>query len=67
LGLYKQVSEFEEGPRFLNEVGFDPANNRPIYTFAAPAASSRGSMERILQARGGGEPVAVGHAGRGEV
>jgi hypothetical protein len=27
-GLYKQVSEFEEGPRFLNAVGFDAANNR---------------------------------------
>ena len=36
-GLYKQVSEFENGPRFLNAVGFDAANNRPIYTFAAPA------------------------------
>jgi outer membrane receptor protein involved in Fe transport len=36
-GLYKQVSEFEEGPRFLNAVGFDAANNRPIYSFAAPA------------------------------
>jgi outer membrane receptor protein involved in Fe transport len=36
-GLYKQVSEFEEGPRFLNAVGFDAANNRPIYTFTAPA------------------------------
>jgi outer membrane receptor protein involved in Fe transport len=35
-GLYKQVSEFENGPRFLNAVGFDAANNRPIYTFAAP-------------------------------
>lgn len=36
-GLYKQVSEFEEGPRFLNAVGFDAANNRPIYSFTAPA------------------------------
>jgi outer membrane receptor protein involved in Fe transport len=36
-GLYKQVSEFEEGPRFLNAVGFDATNNRPVYTFAAPA------------------------------
>jgi hypothetical protein len=36
-GLYKQVSEFEEGPRFLNAVGFDPANNRPVYTFSAPS------------------------------
>jgi hypothetical protein len=36
-GLYKQVSEFEEGPRFLNAVGFDAGNNRPIYSFAAPA------------------------------
>jgi outer membrane receptor protein involved in Fe transport len=36
-GLYKQVSEFEEGPRFLNGAGFDAANNRPIYSFAAPA------------------------------
>jgi hypothetical protein len=35
-GLYKQVSEFEEGPRFLNAVGFDAANNRPIYSFSAP-------------------------------
>nr|MBA3346232.1 hypothetical protein [Gemmatimonadales bacterium] len=35
-GLYKQVSEFEAGPRFLNAVGFDAANNRPIYSFAAP-------------------------------
>ena len=35
-GLYKQVSEFEEGPRFLNAVGFDAGNNRPVYTFAAP-------------------------------
>jgi outer membrane receptor protein involved in Fe transport len=36
-GLYKQVSEFEAGPRFLNAVGFDAANNRPLYTFAAPS------------------------------
>jgi hypothetical protein len=36
-GLYKQVSEFEEGPRFLNAVGFDATNNRPVYSFAAPA------------------------------
>jgi hypothetical protein len=36
-GLYKQVSEFEEGPRFLNATGFDAANNRPLYSFAAPA------------------------------
>jgi outer membrane receptor protein involved in Fe transport len=36
-GLYKQVSEFEEGPRFLNAVGFDAVNNRPVYSFAAPA------------------------------
>jgi hypothetical protein len=36
-GLYKQVSEFEEGPRFLNATGFDAATNRPIYSFAAPA------------------------------
>jgi outer membrane receptor protein involved in Fe transport len=36
-GLYKQVSEFEQGPRFLNAVGFDAANNRPIYSFSAPA------------------------------
>jgi outer membrane receptor protein involved in Fe transport len=36
-GLYKQVSEFENGPRFLNAVGFDAVNNRPVYTFAAPA------------------------------
>ncbi len=35
-GLYKQVSEFENGPRFLNAVGYDAADNRPIYTFAAP-------------------------------
>jgi hypothetical protein len=36
-GLYKQVSEFEEAPRFLSGAGFDAANNRPIYSFAAPA------------------------------
>ncbi len=36
-GLYKQVSEFEEGPRFLNATGFDAANGRPIYSFTAPA------------------------------
>jgi outer membrane receptor protein involved in Fe transport len=36
-GLYKQVSEFENGPRFLNAVGFDTANNRPVYSFAAPS------------------------------
>jgi outer membrane receptor protein involved in Fe transport len=36
-GLYKQVSEFEAGPRFLNAAGFDPVNNRPIYRFSAPA------------------------------
>jgi hypothetical protein len=35
-GLYKQVSEFEGGPRFLNTVGFDAANNRPVYRFTAP-------------------------------
>ncbi len=35
-GLYQQVSEFEAGPRFLNAVDFDAANNRPVYTFAAP-------------------------------
>ena len=36
-GLYKQVSEFEGGPRFLNAAGFDATNNRPIYRFTAPA------------------------------
>ena len=36
-GLYQQVSEFEGGPRFLNAVGFDAANDRPIYRFSAPA------------------------------
>ncbi len=35
-GLYKQVSEFEEGPRFLSATGFDAANNRPIYRFSPP-------------------------------
>jgi outer membrane receptor protein involved in Fe transport len=35
-GLYKQVSEFEQGPRFLTATGFDAANNRPIYRFSAP-------------------------------
>jgi hypothetical protein len=35
-GLYKQVSEFEGGPRFLNAAGYDAANDRPIYRFAAP-------------------------------
>jgi hypothetical protein len=36
-GLVKRVSAFEQGPRFLNSVGFDAVNNRPIYSFAAPA------------------------------
>ena len=36
-GLYKQVSEFEEGPRFLNAVGYDAANDRPVYRFSAPS------------------------------
>ena len=36
-GLYKQVSEFEGGPRFLNATAFDAANNRPVYRFAPPS------------------------------
>jgi hypothetical protein len=36
-GLYKQVSEFEGGPRFLNAAGFDAVNDRPTYRFTAPA------------------------------
>jgi outer membrane receptor protein involved in Fe transport len=36
-GLYKQVSEFEGGPRFLNAAGYDAANDRPTYRFAAPS------------------------------
>ena len=35
-GLYKQVSEFEGGPRFLNATGFDALNNRATYRFAPP-------------------------------
>lgn len=34
--LFPQVSEFEEGPVFLNAAGFDAASNRPVYSFAAP-------------------------------
>ena len=36
-GLYKQVSEFEGGPRFLSAAGFDATNDRPTYRFTAPA------------------------------
>ena len=67
-GLYKQVSEFEGGPRFLNAVGFDAANNRPIYRFSAPTIiettvfgenPSRRAVRR--------QPVALGHAAWGQV
>jgi len=38
-GLFEQEAGFEtHGSRFLEAVGFDTANNRPIYTFAEPAA-----------------------------
>lgn len=40
-GLVDRVSDFEQGPRFLNSVGFDAAANRPIYTFSAPATIER--------------------------
>ncbi|HET9604901.1 MAG TPA: carboxypeptidase regulatory-like domain-containing protein [Gemmatimonadales bacterium] len=37
-GAFKQVSAFEEGPSFLRAVGYDAANNRPIYNFSPPDA-----------------------------
>jgi outer membrane receptor for ferrienterochelin and colicin len=37
-GAFKQVSGFEVGPSFLRSVGYDVANNRPIYNFSPPAA-----------------------------
>jgi hypothetical protein len=37
-GAFKQVSAFEEGPSFLRAVGYDEANNRPIYSFSPPDA-----------------------------
>ena len=67
-GLYKQVSEFEAGPRFLNAVGFDAVNNRPIYTFAAPTDYRDDGVRREPHRRAGGrEPVSLDHAARGQV
>jgi hypothetical protein len=38
-GLFEQEAQFENHPSaFLRAVGYDAANNRPIYTFTAPAA-----------------------------
>ena len=38
-GLFQQDGEFEtHGSQFLRAVGYDAANNRPIYSFAEPAA-----------------------------
>ncbi len=43
-GLSNQVSGFEEGPAFLKVVGYDPGNNRPIYSFAPPSTILRTSF-----------------------
>jgi outer membrane receptor protein involved in Fe transport len=40
-GLFNQVSGFEEGGSFLSAVGYDEANNRPIYRFAQPSTVTR--------------------------
>ena len=40
-GLFNQVSGFESGGSFLSAVGYDVANNRPIYRFSQPATISR--------------------------
>jgi hypothetical protein len=38
-GTFDQAAQFEnQGSAFLRAVGYDTANNRPIYTFAAPTA-----------------------------
>jgi hypothetical protein len=38
-GLFEQEAQFENhGSSFLRAVGYDAANNRPIYTFAEPTA-----------------------------
>ena len=38
-GLFEQEAQFEtHGSAFLRAVGYDAANNRPIYTFAEPTA-----------------------------
>ena len=38
-GLFEQESQFENhASAFLRAVGYDAANNRPVYTFTAPTA-----------------------------
>ena len=55
-------------PRFLNAVGFDAANNRPIYTFAGADHHRDHGVRREPQRRPGRrEPVPLDHAARGEV
>jgi hypothetical protein len=40
-GLFNQVSGFEAGGSFLSAVGYDEANNRPIYRFSPPSTITR--------------------------
>lgn len=40
-GLFKEVSQFEQGGRFLNARGVDAATNKPIFAFTPPSVIER--------------------------
>ena len=40
-GLFKEVSQFEQGGRFLNARGVDAATKKPIFAFSPPSVIER--------------------------
>lgn len=40
-GLFKEVSNFEQGGRFLDARGVDPVTNKPIFRFTPPSVIER--------------------------